>query len=319
MNQMKSFCLSAALLTLGALTPAHASEPTRLVMAGSSSGGTSHLYFAALAPLLNKYIPGMEASARSGGTSENVLLIERGDVKVGVTEPGAALMIQGKEGFAKSRLRTLFAMFTTPYHIIVPKDSPIKSYADLKGKRVAVGNKAGGEAYLFQRVADSLGMKESDFRVEYLGKGEGMNAYKDGVLDAMLYLCPLPCPVVTEVATHPRGARIVPFSADDVAKIRAKYTWYGNFTIEKAVYTNALQSGAMDTSTITEWSYIVVRDDFSEDLAYRMAKVLDERHGELVAAFRPAGTSTAANTAHYPGFKLHAGTERYLKEKGLLK
>src|SRR5690606_31005132 len=113
-----------------------------------------------------------------------------------------------KEGAEKSRLRTLFAMFTTPYHIIVPKDSPVKAIGDLKGKRVAVGSKAGGEAYLFQRVLDALGMKESDFRVEYLGKGEGMNAYKDGVLDGMLYLCPVPCPVVTEVATHPRGARI---------------------------------------------------------------------------------------------------------------
>jgi TRAP-type uncharacterized transport system substrate-binding protein len=39
----------------------------------------------------------------------------------------------------------------------------------------------------------------------------------------------------------------------------------------------------------------------------------------LVAAFKAANSSTAENTAKYPGFPLHPGTARYLREKGLLK
>ena len=57
--------LTAFILATLTTTLAFAQAPTRLVMAGSSSGGTAHLYFASLAPLLNKYVPGMEASARS--------------------------------------------------------------------------------------------------------------------------------------------------------------------------------------------------------------------------------------------------------------
>jgi uncharacterized protein len=311
------FAVAAALFTAAPLAVAGAQE--RLVMAGSSSGGTSHLYFAAVATMINKYIPGVEASARSGGTAENVMLIERGEVKIGVTEPGAAFLLQGADWRQKTRLRTLYAMFTTPYHIIVPAESPARTLADLKGKRVAVGTRQGGEAYLFQRVLDSLGMRESDFRVEYLGKGEGINAYKDNVLDAMFYLCPLPCPVVTEVATHPRGARIIPLSGDEVGKIKAKYGWYGDYQIDKDVYTNALKNLSADTRTVTEWSYVVVRDDFPAELGYKIVKMLDEKHEELVGSFRPAATSTAANTAQYPGFALHSATQRYLTEKGLLK
>jgi len=42
------------LILLSAL-PEHAfAQAMRVVMAGSSSGGTAHLYFASLAPLLNK-------------------------------------------------------------------------------------------------------------------------------------------------------------------------------------------------------------------------------------------------------------------------
>lgn len=47
--------------------------------------------------------------------------------------------------------------------------------------------------------------------------------------------------------------------------------------------------------------------------------MIGDRHDELVAAFKAANSSTAENTAKFPGFKLHAGTERYLREKGLLK
>ena len=291
----------------------------RIVMAGSSSGGTAHLYFASLAPMLNKYIPGMEASARTGGAVENIALLERGSVQVAVAGPGDAQAVLGKEGLEKSRIRTLFAMFHIPFHIVVPKDSPIKSFADLKGKRVSIGIRAGGEANLFLRLLGLYGMQEGDLKLEFLGKGEGMNAYKDGTVDAMTFLCPLPCPVVTELATHPRGVRIVPFSDAEVAKIRAKYEWYSPYTIEKSWYTNALKADAKDTPTFTEWIYVATRDDFPEDTAYKMAKVLGDHHAELAAAFKAANSSTAENTAKFPGFKLHPGTARYLREKGLLK
>ena len=309
-----------AALSLGLMTTlASAQAPTRLVMAGSSSGGTAHLYFASLAPLLNKYVPGMEASARTGGAVENVALLERGGVQVAVAGPGDAQAVLGKEGLDKSRIRTVFAMFHIPFHIVVPTDSTIKSFADLKGKRVSVGIRAGGEANLFLRLLEIYGLKESDVKIEFLGKGEGTSAYKDGSVDAMTFLCPLPCPVVTELATHPRGVKIVPFSDAEVAKIREKYGWYSPYTIEKSWYANALKGDAKDVPTFTEWIYVAARDDFPAETAYQIAKVLGDRHDGMVAAFKAANSSTAENTAKYPGFKLHPGTERYLKEKGLLK
>ena len=296
-----------------------ATAQTRIVMAGSSSGGTAHLYFASLAPMLNKYIPGMEASARTGGAVENVVLIERGGAQIAVAGPGDAQAVLGKEGLEKSRIRTLFAMFHIPFHVVVPKDSPINSFADLKGKRVSIGIRAGGEANLFLRLLELYGMKESDVKLEFLGKGEGTNAYKDGSVDAMTFLCPLPCPVVTELATHPRGVRMVPFSAAEVAKIRAKYEWYSPYTIERTWYANSLKEEAKDTPTFTEWIYVATRDDFPEETAYQIAKVLGDKHDELTAAFKAANSSTAENTAKFPGFKLHPGTARYLREKGLIK
>ncbi|MSP88973.1 MAG: TAXI family TRAP transporter solute-binding subunit [Alphaproteobacteria bacterium] len=316
-GRITSLALAALLLSTAAPTPAAAQ--TRLVMAGSSAGGTAYLYFAALSPMLNKYIPGMEASARSGGSSENVVLLERGTVQVAGAAPGDAQGVFGKEAMAKSRIRTLFAMFNIPYHILVPRASSIQSFADLKGKRLSIGIKAGGDSAAFLRIVDALGLKEGDYRLDYLGKGEGVNAYKDSVVDAMGFLCPLPCPLVTELATHPRGARLLPLKSDEIAKVSAKFDWYTDYTIEKNWYAHALKDEAKDVPSFTEWFYVAARDDFPEEIAYQIAKVIGDHHDELVASFRAANSSTSANTAKYPGFKLHAGTERYLREKGLLK
>lgn len=316
-KHVMTMVLGAALCVTAPADPAKAQ--TRIVMAGSSSGGTAHLYFAALAPLLNKYIPGMEASARSGGSTENVVLLERGTVQVAGASPGDAEKVLGKDGMAKTRIRSLFTMFHIPYHLLVPKSSPIQSFSDLKGKRLSIGIKAGGEANLFLRMIDLMAMKEGDFRLDYLGKGEALNAYKDNVLDAISFLCPLPCPMVTELATHPRGARLVSMTPAEIGKINADHRWYSAYTIEQQVYANALKDDSKDVRTFTEWFYVATHVDFPEETAYQIAKVIGEKHDELVASFRAANSSTAENTAKFPGFPLHPGAERYLREKGLMK
>ena len=104
---------------LAAALAGPASAQTRIVMAGSSSGGTAHLYFAALAPLLNKYVPGMEASARSGGSTENVVLLERGTAQIAGASPGDAEKVLGK-----SRAGAIAQLIVKPQGkpVIVPQD-----------------------------------------------------------------------------------------------------------------------------------------------------------------------------------------------------
>src|SRR3712207_9530429 len=40
-------------------------------------------------------------------------------------------------------MRAMFPMYDTPFHFVVPPDSPVRSLADLAGKRVGVGPQGG--------------------------------------------------------------------------------------------------------------------------------------------------------------------------------
>lgn len=74
--------------------------------------------------------------------------------------------------------------------LVVPKDSPIKSLADLKGKKVAATK--GTDPYLFLlRSLQTVGLKKSDIEHVPLQHADGLAALRAGQVDAWAGLDPL--------------------------------------------------------------------------------------------------------------------------------
>lgn len=67
--------------------------------------------------------------------------------------------------------------------LIVPKDSPVKSVAELKGKRIAVA-KGSNANFLLVRVLENAGLKYSDVEVTYLAPADARAAFESGRVDA---------------------------------------------------------------------------------------------------------------------------------------
>lgn len=67
--------------------------------------------------------------------------------------------------------------------ILVPKDSPIKRVADLKGKKVAL-NKGSNVHYLLVRALEDAGLKYGDITPVYLPPADARAAFERGSVDA---------------------------------------------------------------------------------------------------------------------------------------
>jgi sulfonate transport system substrate-binding protein len=67
--------------------------------------------------------------------------------------------------------------------ILVGKDSPIKSVAELKGKRVAL-NKGSNVHYQLVRALEEAGLKYSDIQAVYLPPADARAAFESGSVDA---------------------------------------------------------------------------------------------------------------------------------------
>ncbi|MGC4093148.1 MAG: sulfonate ABC transporter substrate-binding protein [Polyangiaceae bacterium] len=67
--------------------------------------------------------------------------------------------------------------------IVVLKDSPIKSLADLRGKKIAL-NRGSNVHYLLLKALESAKLALSDVEVTYLAPGDARPAYDSGKVDA---------------------------------------------------------------------------------------------------------------------------------------
>jgi sulfonate transport system substrate-binding protein len=87
--------------------------------------------------------------------------------------------------------------------ILVPKDSPIQSVADLKGKDVAVAEGSSANYNLLAQL-DKAGLKYSDIKVQNLQPADALAAFTSGHLDAWAVWDPF-----TSQAVVSEGARVL--------------------------------------------------------------------------------------------------------------
>jgi sulfonate transport system substrate-binding protein len=85
--------------------------------------------------------------------------------------------------------------------ILVPKDSPIKSVADLKGKRVAF-NKGSNVHFMLVKALEQAGVKYSEIQTAFLPPSDARAAFDGGKVDAWAIWDPFL--TVAQVATQAR-------------------------------------------------------------------------------------------------------------------
>src|SRR4051794_18299722 len=147
--------LAAMLLGRGAAFPADPNWPATLTIGTASPGGTYYSYGEGLAQILTRELARPVSGKATQGPSENIALLETGDIQIAFVTLGAAQQAwnaTGPYGGQPGRMmRALFPMYDTAFHFVVPDEASIRSLADLAGKRVGVGPSQGtGGTYLPQ-------------------------------------------------------------------------------------------------------------------------------------------------------------------------
>jgi sulfonate transport system substrate-binding protein len=102
--------------------------------------------------------------------------------------------------------------------ILVPKDSPLKSVADLRGKKVAF-NKGSNVHYLLVKALEKAGLKYTDVQSVYLAPADALAAFSRGSVDAWVIWDPYEA--AAEAST---GARILADGTDVVANYQFYFT-----------------------------------------------------------------------------------------------
>ncbi len=311
-----SFIAGLALSAASAI-PVHAAEFITI-----ATGGTSGVYYplgVALSQIDAKAIPSAKTTVQATkGSVENLNLIEAGRAEVGFSLGDSlsdAWKGDAEAGFKTplKKLRTMAAIYPNYVQIVASADSGIKTLADLKGKRIAVGAPKSGTELNARAILKAAGLSYADFaKVEYLPFGESVELMKNRQLDVTLQSAGLGVSSLRDLATSQKIV-VVPIPAEVVAKV-------GDSAYQPGVIpANTYEGQAAEVPTAAIRNFLVTREGLSDEMVYQMTKAMFTHLPELVAAHAAAKAINLQMAAKGSPVPLHPGAEKYYREVGVLK
>ena len=281
-----------------------------LVLGTATPGGGFPVYGAAFSEMVNAQEPRLRIETRNTkGSAENVPLLEAGKLDLGLVAGEFASAALAKPG---TGLRIVAAMYASAGMFMVRADSPVRSFADLKGKPVVFGATGSGITALGRAVLQSLEIPVAEIVLEKVADGPPM--LQEGRA-AALWGAGVGWPAFAAIAKA--GGRFIAPNEDEVKRILARLPSLKAVTLPAGSYPG--QASAL--SSVGSWSFVFARPGLSEELGYLLARAAHRAEGPLAARLDQAKETTAANTvAAAPRAELiHPGAQKYLREAGLLK
>ena len=288
------------------------------------TGGVTGVYYptgGAVCRLVNKdrKSHGIRCSAEStGGSVYNINTVRAGELEFGVAQSDWQYhAYRGTSKFADKGkfedLRAVFSVHPEPFTLIARNGSGVTSFADLKGKKVNVGNPGSGQRATMEVVMDAFGMTMGDFSLAAELKGSEMaQALCDGKIDAMIYTVGHPAAAVTEAATS-CDVELVSVSGAPIDRLVADNSFYRVATVPGGMYAGSPN----DTSTFGVGATVITSADVPEKVVYTVVKAVFDNFADF-KKLHPAFRNLKEEEMISDGLSapLHPGAAKYYKERG---
>ena len=282
------------------------------------TGGTAGTYYpigGAIAEVLNKEIPGMSASAQSTGASvANINMLSDGEVDLATVQNDIAYYAaHGTEMFQDKKvdgLQGIASLYPETCQFVTLKSSGIKSLAELKGKRVAVGAAGSGVEANVRQILAAYGVTYDDIDAQYLSFAEGASALKDGNVDVAVLTAGYPTASVQDIASQ-NPLRLLPVEGKIADALIAQYPFYTKTVIPAGTYAGFDE----EVPSVAVMAMLVAGPTVNDDLGYCVTKAIFSNLDRLQAA-HAVGKQIAKDTAKTGmSLPMNAGAEKYFSGK----
>ena len=312
----------ASLLLTGVSSTAYTSD--KFVTIGT--GGQTGVYYVvgqSICKLVNRDSgkTGLKCTAPStGGSVANLNAIRSGNQNMGVAQSDQQFnAMEGIDAFANQgpwkELRAVFGVHPELFTVVARKDAGIKSFDDLKGKRVNIGNPGSGQRATIEVIMAAKGWDKSAFQLaSELKSSEQAQALCDNKIDAMVFVVGHPSGSIQE-ATSSCEAVIVPVAGDEISKLVADKPYYAMGKVPGGMY-NGTDS---DVETFGVVATFVSSTASDEDTIYAVVKAVFDNFDRF-KALHPAFANLDKEHMAKDGLSapLHDGALKYFKENGLM-
>ncbi|TQJ90461.1 TAXI family TRAP transporter solute-binding subunit [Streptomyces sp. SLBN-31] len=250
----------------------------------------------------------------SDGSQENVRRVANGGADFTIAAADAVATYELGHAPGAGHLRGVARLYDDYVQLVVPRDSDIRSVADLRGKRVAVGPTRSGVRLIADRVLKAAGIDaRKDITPFADGIDDGPGKLKKGDIDAFFWSGGVPTRGLEKLADG-LTFRFVPIKADLVAKLHAQggaARYYRATNMPESAYPS-IQNG-IAVPTIAVANLLVTRTDVDTRLTEWVTRtVIRSRDiiGKRVHSAQLVDLRTAIYTDPLP---LQEGAKRYYR------
>lgn len=316
--------LAAGVMALGA-----SSVSAQGILKGDTGGvGTvNHSFMIILSTVLQKKI-GVNLQVNEGQTlTRSALKLGQGKIDVSIVPPVMVPWMHKGTRFYKANpetakkavdnIRLIIAYGAGVRHYMVWEDSGIKTWADLKGKRIFVGPPRGGASPVaIQAIKLNSGLvNKKDYKEIRMPWNAGIQAMADGKLDVFVRPAGVGAASIDQLGAKRKFRLLaVKQNAPGMAKFMA-----GDdrvfVTIPAGTYKNQSNN---DKDIIADGfrHQMAVRKDMSDELVYKITKTLFENLPAMQKTAVTLQDISLKDPFSGGNLPLHPGALRYYKEQG---
>ncbi len=262
--------------------------------------------------------PGVIVSARSSdGAVANVLAVNAGQAASGLAQGNVvADAVAGRGPFRKygrqTHIRVMADLFPEDMQLVVAAGSPVKSVADLKGRRISLGNAQSGADVIASEILAAYGVRSAKIRRETYDASAAL--LRQGKIDAFFFLGGAPVPLISDLIERGQ-ARLVPIDGKGRSRLITRIKGLSADTIPPGAYRG---TGRVETiSCHTLW---IAKDTAPPDAVYALVRALyDPANRDMLAQGpRLAQDIKLGEQISLLSVPWHPGATRFYREAGQL-
>lgn len=133
----------------------------------------------------------------TAGSVENLELLKSGEVSLALIQGGSATRDD------KESLQSLGSLFLEPVWIFVRRQSAVKRFLELKGKRVSVGIAGSGTHLLANQLLSAAGITETNTQLIREETTQAIDSLSNGKIDAAFFVASPEAPIIRKLFAAP--------------------------------------------------------------------------------------------------------------------
>lgn len=288
-----------------------------MTMGTGSPSGTYYAYGGILCQYITNNAGITANPVSTGGSKANIQGIDAGDYQLGTVQSDVMHYAwNGTRSFETdgkiTSFRTVAGLYAEAVQLVTVNPD-IKSVADLRGKKVSIGDPGSGVYFNAIDILTAAGLTEKDIDAQYQNFDGSADALKDGQIDAAFIVAGAPTAAITELSMTNANVRIVPIDGDIAKKLMESNSFYSVYNIPANTYKGQTEA----VSTVTVKATLIVSANAGEDEVYNLTAAIFDNIEAITKEHKKGEELTLENATEGLTVPFHPGAAKYFKEKGI--